>query len=167
METEIRDLSLRDELTGLRNLRGFQMLAEQALRVASRSQMPISVLFIDLDNLKDINDSLGHSTGSAFLVETADMIKRVFRESDVTGRIGGDEFAVVCQCSKVAISIAAQRLEQACAERNAEAGRQFPFSFSIGYVTSDEYAHPSLKNLLAQADKAMYDEKKRRKLNRD
>jgi diguanylate cyclase (GGDEF)-like protein len=167
METEIHDLSLRDELTGLQNLRGFQMLAEQALRVASRSQMPISVLFIDLDNLKDINDTLGHSAGSACLVETANMIKRVFRESDVTGRIGGDEFAVVCQCSKVAISIAAQRLEEACAERNTEAGRQFPFSFSIGYFTSDERAHPSLKHLLAEADKAMYEEKKRRKLNRD
>jgi diguanylate cyclase (GGDEF)-like protein len=167
METEIRDLSLRDELTGLHNLRGFQMLAEQALRVAHRSRMPISVLFIDLDNLKEINDSLGHSSGSAFLVETAEMIKRIFRESDVTGRIGGDEFAVVCQCSKAAISIAAERLEAACAQRNSEAGRRFPFSFSIGYVTSEEHAHPSLKHLLAEADKAMYDEKKRRKLNRD
>jgi diguanylate cyclase (GGDEF)-like protein len=167
METEIHDLSLRDELTGLHNLRGFQMLAEQALRVAERSRAPLSVLFIDLDNLKEINDSLGHSTGSEFLVETAEMIKRVFRESDVTGRIGGDEFAVVCQCSRVAISIAAQRLEAACEQRNSEAGRRFPFSFSIGYVTSDEHAHPSLKHLLGEADKAMYDEKRRRKLNRD
>jgi diguanylate cyclase (GGDEF)-like protein len=167
MEIEIHDLSLRDELTGLHNLRGFQLLAEQAVRVAHRTQTPLSVLFIDLDNLKDINDSFGHSTGSACLVETAEMIKRIFRDSDVTGRIGGDEFAVVCQCSKVAISIAAERLEAECAERNAEAGRQFPFSFSIGYVTSDEHARTSLKKMLAEADKAMYDEKKRRKLNRD
>ncbi len=166
MELEIRNLSLRDELTGLHNLRGFHLLAEQALRLAQRSQVQVSVLFIDLDNLKEINDSLGHSTGSAFLVETADLLKGIFRESDVLGRIGGDEFAVVCQCSPVAISIAAQRLEAGCAARNAEAGRQFPFSFSVGHVTSDEHAHQSLKKLLAEADKAMYEEKRRKKLNR-
>jgi diguanylate cyclase (GGDEF)-like protein len=167
MELEIRNLSLRDELTGLHNLRGFHVLAEQALRLAQRSQLQISVLFIDLDNLKEINDSLGHGTGSAFLVETAALLTATFRESDVLGRVGGDEFAVVCQCSPVAISIAAQRLEASCAARNAEAGRRFPFSFSIGYVTSSENDHQSLKELLAQADKAMYEEKRRKKLNRD
>ena len=75
MEMEIHDLSLRDELTGLYNLRGFNLLAEQALRLAQRSRAPFSVLYIDLDNLKEINDSLGHSAGSAFLAETADLLK--------------------------------------------------------------------------------------------
>jgi diguanylate cyclase (GGDEF)-like protein len=167
MEMEIHDLSLRDELTGLHNLRGFHLLAEQALRLAQRSQMQLSVLFIDLDNLKEINDSLGHSTGSAFLVETAALLKGTFREADVLARVGGDEFAVVCQCSSVAISIAAQRLEAGCAARNDEASRRFPFSFSVGYVTSSENAHQSLKELLAEADKAMYEEKRRKKLHRD
>jgi len=167
MEKEIHDLSLRDELTGLHNLRGFQILAELAVRVANRSKMPLSVLFIDLDNLKEINDSLGHGAGSKFLVETGEMIKRTFRQSDVLGRIGGDEFAVVCQCGEVAISIAAQRLEAACAERNSEPDRQFTFSFSMGHVTSDEHANRSLEDLLAEADRAMYVEKRRKKLNRD
>ncbi len=167
MELKIRDLSLQDELTGLNNLRGFQLLAEQALRQAQRSQLELSVLFIDLDNLKGINDSMGHSVGSAFLVETAELLKTVFRGSDVLGRVGGDEFAVVCQCSHVAISIAAQRLEVACAERNAEAGRRFPLGFSIGYVSSNEDMNQSLKSLLSGADMAMYEEKKRKKLNRD
>jgi diguanylate cyclase (GGDEF)-like protein len=167
MEVEIRDLSLRDELTGLRNLRGFHLLAEQALRMARRSQLPLSVLFVDLDNLKDINDSLGHGIGSAFLSETAGMLKNTFRETDVLGRIGGDEFAVVCQCGHVAMSIAAQRLEAAVAERNAADNFPIPFSFSIGYVTSEEHAHQSLKDLLAEADQAMYQEKRRKKITRD
>jgi hypothetical protein len=79
MEAEISDLSLRDELTGVRNLRGFHLLGEQALHLAQRSKQPLSVLFIDLDNLKDINDTLGHNTGSAFLVEMAKLLEITFR----------------------------------------------------------------------------------------
>jgi len=147
-------------LTGLYNLRGFHLLAEQALRLAQRSQLPLSVLFIDVDNLKAINDSLGHSAGSAFLAETAELLKETFREADVMGRIGGDEFAVVCQCSHVAISIAAERLQAACALRNREAGRIRPLSLSVGFATSVEHEKESLKDILARADKAMYQEKR-------
>jgi diguanylate cyclase (GGDEF)-like protein len=167
MEMEIQDLSLRDELTGLYNLRGFNLLAEQALRLAHRSQLPLSVLFVDLDNLKDINDSFGHDKGSAFLAETAELLKHSFRETDVMGRIGGDEFAVVCQCSHEAISIAAQRLEVATTARNSHPGRLFPLRFSVGFITAEEHRKYSLQELLALADKAMYEEKRRKKQNRD
>jgi len=167
MEVEIRDLTLRDDLTGLYNLRGFYLLAEQALRLARRSQLPVSVLFIDLDNLKAVNDFFGHGTGSASLLETAELLKATFRETDVMGRIGGDEFAVVCLCSNTAMSIAAQRLEEASAIRNAQPGSRFPLSFSVGYITSEEHGHQSLKELLTEADKAMYKDKRRKKLNRD
>lgn len=167
MEMEIHDLTLRDELTGLYNLRGFSLLSEQALRLAQRSQLPLSVLFIDLDELKQINDSFGHDVGSAFLIEIAEILKQTFRETDVMGRVGGDEFAVVCQGSHGAISIAAQRLQAACALRNAEPDRRFPLSFSVGFVTVEEHARQSLKELLAEADKAMYAEKRRKQLERD
>jgi diguanylate cyclase (GGDEF)-like protein len=167
MEREIHVLSLRDELTGLYNLRGFSLLSEQVLHMAQRSQQPLSVLFIDLDHLKKINDSFGHDVGSAFLIEIAEILKQTFRETDVMGRVGGDEFAVVCQGSHVAISIAAQRLQAACALRNAESDRRFPLSISIGFVTAEEHARQSLKELLTEADKAMYEEKRRKKLERD
>ncbi|MGA3046646.1 MAG: diguanylate cyclase [Terracidiphilus sp.] len=166
MEKEIHDLTLRDELTGLYNLRGFTLLAEQAIRIARRSQLPLSVLFVDQDNLKEINDSLGHATGSAALAETAALLKQTFRETDVTGRVGGDEFAVVCQCSHVDISIAAQRLEAASIASNSKAGRSFPFSFCTGYATMQEHGKQSLKDLLTLADQAMYEEKKRKNLKR-
>ena len=99
MEAEIHDLSLRDELTGLYNLRGFKILAEQGLRLAQRSQVPFSVLFVDLDDLKQINDIHGHGVGSATLRETAELLQETFRETDVIGRVGGDEFAVAGQFS--------------------------------------------------------------------
>jgi len=162
METEIQDLSLRDELTQLNNLRGFSLLGGHMLSLAQRSQLPCSVLFVDVDNLKNINDSLGHAKGSAILIETVRMLEQTFRETDVIGRIGGDEFAVVCQCSHVAISIAANRLEAAIATRNAQSGPEIPFSFSVGFATADEHGHQSLQDLLALADRAMY-EKKRQK----
>lgn len=163
MEAEIQDLSLRDELTRLYNLRGFTLLGEHLVSLARRSQLPCSVLFVDVDNLKLINDSMGHAIGSATLIETVEMLKQAFRETDVLGRIGGDEFAVVCQCSHVAISIAANRLEAACATRNAQTGHESTISFSVGYATADEHGNQSLQELLSLADQAMYEEKRRRK----
>jgi diguanylate cyclase (GGDEF)-like protein len=163
MEVEIHDLSLRDSLTGLYNQRGFFLLGEQALLLARRGPHPFSVLYIDLDDLKKINDAFGHEAGSQSLMETAEVLRATFRETDVLGRIGGDEFAVAGQFSPAGISIAADRLRSASAAKSAEPGHKFALSFSIGYVTADERGHGSLKELLAGADSAMYTEKRRRK----
>lgn len=163
MEMEIHDLSLRDALTDLYNLRGFRLLAEQALRMARRSNLSFSVLFIDLDNLKHTNDTLGHQAGSDFLVETARILKSSFRESDVVGRIGGDEFAVAGQFTQSGITLAAQRIEESVARRNAASSGGPPLSLSVGYVTSESLRHESMQELLAKADHAMYKEKRRKK----
>ena len=164
MEKDIRDLSLRDELTGLYNLRGFQFLAEQALRLAQRSQVPFSVVFIDVDDLKQVNDSLGHGVGSAFLAETADLLKANFRETDVIGRIGGDEFAVAGQFSRDAIVEATARLQQQASRNRNEIPGRLSISLSIGHITTDGGAHETLQQLLDKADAVMYDQKRRKKL---
>jgi diguanylate cyclase (GGDEF)-like protein len=164
MEVKIHDLSLRDELTGLYNRRGFYLLAEQALRMANRSDLPFSVLYVDLDNLKHINDSFGHTAGSKFLSETAEILKDALRETDVLGRIGGDEFAVAGQFSNESIALVARRLEESSAERNAWSERRLPLSFSVGYVTTEEDRRESLDDLLGNADEAMYQEKRRKKV---
>ncbi len=162
MEIQIRQLSLLDELTGLYNLRGFRVLAEHALRMAQRKQESFSLLFIDLDNLKQINDSYGHSVGSATLNQTGELLKRTFRESDMMGRIGGDEFVVAGQFSHAAVSVAAQRLREAASHfrvGNGSAG----LSLSVGVVTTEAGAHQSLDELLTLADRAMYEEKRQKK----
>lgn len=166
MEKEIHDLTLRDELTGLYNMRGFYLLAEQTLRLAQRSKQPFSVLFLDLDGLKQINDQQGHQMGSTYLAETGEILQATFRDADVKGRFGGDEFVVAGQFTMVGIEIAAQRLTAAAEERNANGDRRFPLSFSIGYVTSDYYSTESLKELVTRADEAMYKDKRRRKAQR-
>jgi diguanylate cyclase (GGDEF)-like protein len=163
MEREIRDLSLRDELTGLYNRRGFYLLAEQALRMAHRAEQPFSVLYVDVDNLKQINDTLGHNMGSEILCETAQILQEALRETDVVGRIGGDEFAVAGQFSYDSITIVAERLRESAVARNTESLRRRALSFSVGYVTSEAGRHESLDELLAQADEAMYREKRGKK----
>ncbi len=166
METEINALALRDELTGLHNLRGFHLLAEQAMRVAQRSKVQFSVMFVDLDDLKVINDSLGHQVGSAYISETAEILRSTFRDSDVLGRIGGDEFAVAGQFSRISIATAANRLKEGCARKNSGERREYPLSLSIGYVTMDEAGKESLDELMAQADEAMYQAKRLKKEQR-
>jgi diguanylate cyclase (GGDEF)-like protein len=163
LEWEIQSLSLRDELTGLYNLRGFQLLAQQALRMAQRSRMPFSVLFVDVDGLKQINDRLGHAAGSQLLVEAAAFLQAHFRETDVLGRIGGDEFAVAGQFSSEAIEQVEQRLE---AETGQGGHTQTPrLSLSMGHVTVDPHRIESLDDLLKRADAAMYERKRMKKLH--
>ena len=163
LERAIRDLSLRDELTKLYNRRGFYLLAEQALRLAQRSDAPFSVLFVDLDNLKQINDTLGHEVGSIFLCEVSELLRNFVRRTDVVGRVGGDEFVIAGQSSDAAMQNVALRLEQAAERRNEEPDRKYPFSFSLGHVTSDEGERESLEDLLHRADGAMYTTKRRKK----
>jgi diguanylate cyclase (GGDEF)-like protein len=163
LERAVRDLSLRDELTTLYNRRGFYALAEQLLHHAHRSRTPFSVLFIDLDELKQINDSFGHETGSVLLAEFADLLKRSFRKSDVIGRVGGDEFVVAGQSTETSILFAIERLKQALAVLNAQQGRMYQISFSYGNVTSDVEREEPLDDLLGRADRAMYKAKQHKK----
>ena len=162
LEAEIQDLSFRDELTGLLNLRGFRMLAEQAIRMARRSHAPFSIVYVDLDRLKKINDSLGHDTGSTFLVATARLLQCTFRESDVIARIGGDEFAVAGQFSQQEIAEAARRLQFSAENGPHSRGQIIPLSLSIGYATAADPHDTDFDELLQEADKAMYQQKRSR-----
>ncbi len=163
LEKAIRDLSLRDELTQLYNRRGFYLMAEQSLALAQRTRTPFSVLFVDLDNLKLINDSLGHESGSILIAELAQLLKICFRETDVIGRIGGDEFVVASDTSDIEVRVASERLERAAREFNKVPGRKYPLSFSLGFATSDPDLDQNLDDLLVEADKAMYLTKQRKK----
>jgi diguanylate cyclase (GGDEF)-like protein len=154
MEKEIHDLTLRDELTGLYNMRGFYLLGEQTLRLAQRAELPFSVLFIDLDGLKKINDDLGHTTGSTYLAETGELVMNCFRETDVKGRFGGDEFVV------------ATRLRSMTDSHNEKNPRKYPLSLSVGFVTLDHPSNESLKELVRRADEKMYREKRAKKVAR-
>jgi diguanylate cyclase (GGDEF)-like protein len=160
LEQDIRDLSLRDELTRLYNRRGFYVLAGQALRLAHRANAPFSVLFMDMDNLKEVNDALGHESGSELLQEMSAILSATFRETDVVGRLGGDEFVVAGNASQDEIALATTRLEAATARANFRPNRLYNISFSYGYVTTDDTRSQTLDDLLSRADKIMYQAKR-------
>ncbi len=163
MQNEIHGLTLRDELTGLYNYRGFNLFADQAFRLSRRAKAPFGVLFIDMDNLKIINDELGHSAGSISLVETAKLLSATFRETDVIGRLGGDEFVVAGQFDSEEIALAIDRLRSGAAAKTHLAKDRFFLSLSMGYAASNHGAEESLKSLVSRADKAMYKEKRAKK----
>jgi diguanylate cyclase (GGDEF)-like protein len=154
MENQIHDLVLRDEATRLFNQRGFFMLAEHALRLAKRTNVPFSVLFIELENLAQVHAELGAEASAASLAEAGELLRAMFRESDIKGRIGADEFAVAGRFDLVGISVAALRLEAATAARVSKTQGPVPLKFSMGHVTTaDSAAQESLKDLLERAGK--------------
>ncbi|HEY2466797.1 MAG TPA: GGDEF domain-containing protein [Terracidiphilus sp.] len=162
MQRDIQDLTLRDELTGLYNFRGFNLFAEQAFRLARRARIPFGVLFIDMDNLKIINDELGHNAGSAYIVETAKLLNETFRETDVIGRLGGDEFVVAGQFEDDEIESIIGRLRSGAAARKASP-KGHPLSFSMGFASTGQTPADTLKSVVARADHAMYREKREKK----
>ncbi len=161
---ELRMLSVADVLTGLSNRRGFFHLAEQQLKFANRSKSAMLLLFADLDGLKDINDAHGHKEGDLALVETANVLGETFRESDILGRVGGDEFAVL---AVAAPDTTAQRINERIQERigarNAQPDRAYQLSISVGIASYDPDNPCSLEELMARADALMYGEKRRKR----
>ena len=162
-EETIRTLSITDQLTGLCNRRGFTALAEQQLRVAERTRTGILLLFADVDNLKQINDRLGHKSGDEALVETANILREVFRKMDIIARIGGDEFAVLAsEASLEYAGIIRNRLQDRLNNHNSNARRDYNLSLSIGIVYHPPPPPYSLDELISRADSLMYEEKQRK-----
>jgi diguanylate cyclase (GGDEF)-like protein len=163
LENVVSELSLRDELTKLYNRRGFYVLAEQAFRLAKRSGDSFFVLFIDVDDLKRTNDALGHEVGSELLRAVAGLLENTFRETDVIGRIGGDEFVVAGRVDPNNVENPVRRLEDAASRANSISTEQFRLSFSIGNVVSDASQPTSLEELIHRADEIMYEAKRTKK----
>jgi diguanylate cyclase (GGDEF)-like protein len=163
MQSEIQDLTLRDELTGLYNFRGFNLFSEQAFRMARRAKHPFGVLFIDMDNLKTINDEMGHNAGSALIAETARLLSETFRETDVIGRLGGDEFVVAGQFDSEEISASIERLRSGAETRIGASAKGLKLGLSMGFAAAEHNLGETVKSIVARADNAMYKEKRQKK----
>ena len=164
MEEDLRALSLVDELTGLYNRRGFVTLAQQQLRVANRLKRKDYLVFIDMDQMKWINDTFGHPKGDQALIAAAQILKNTFRESDIVARIGGDEFAVLTvETADANTEVINARLQENIKDHQGRGGYGFPLSMSVG-ITRYDPEHPcSIDELLARADQLMYQQKRARK----
>lgn len=156
----LENLSLVDELTQLRNRRGFFDLAEQALKVAKREHHSLALFFMDLNGLKRINDTLGHLIGDQALRDTAQIIRETFRDSDILGRIGGDEFVALAHISGDAHALT-RRIHEHLDAFNARADRPYQVTLSVGTAIVDvANEDDDIESLIGRADAAMYEEKR-------
>lgn len=156
----VRAMALVDELTGLYNRRGFLTLARQQLKMADRLGKRMSQVFVDLDGLKWINDTFGHPEGDRALIETADLLRDTFRESDIVARIGGDEFVVLAfETPGMSAELFGARLTIALAARNARPERRYPLALSMGVASYDPAIPCAIDDLLERADQLMYADK--------
>lgn len=156
----LRSLSLIDDLTGLYNRRGFTDLGEQYLKLARRSGRGVTMVYLDLDRFKTINDSLGHHVGDRALLKVADILRTAFRRSDIIARLGGDEFGVLAlEAADESSETLVERLRERVVDFNESSPDPYQLSVSVGMAHHHDDPRVRLEDLVAEADAAMYREK--------
>ncbi len=158
-EEQLKIMSFHDMMTGLYN-RTYMM--QEIVRLSTGRFNPIGVISCDIDGLKLVNDSLGHSAGDILITTVSKIILRCFRGSDVAARVGGDEFLVLLPLSSSeVVQAACQRLRGAMAEHNLK-NETAPISISIGWSTGIPQTYKDMEDLIKAADSQMYKEKQTR-----
>ncbi len=153
---ELARLAAVDSLTGLRNRRAIEQHLHDALSAARRHQLPLSLLLVDVDHFKTINDRLGHRVGDAVLAHTAQVLDRALRAEDAIGRWGGEEFLVVLPGADEDGAVrATERLREALAARQPEEAlaHGLPVTVTIGVA---EWRDEEMSELVSRADGALY-----------
>lgn len=156
MTATLRELSMSDELTGLRNRRAAFVLGTQLVELGDRQRREVQVLFVDVDGLKALNDSLGHGAGDDALRAVAEALSSAFRRSDVVARIGGDEFLVVAaglgEPDRAGLE---RRIRQSLAATDVAAPGK-GVSVSLGWATRPVDDPSPFEAWVSRADRAMY-----------
>ncbi|HEX4442686.1 MAG TPA: diguanylate cyclase [Galbitalea sp.] len=156
LQSELQHAALHDQLTGLANRALLQERMDEAIAVANRADRPLSVLFLDLDGFKAVNDYLGHAIGDSVLREVASRLRSEVRAGDVVGRFGGDEFIVLCPDTDEADAVGVAERIRASVGRPFDAVLpQFPVTVSIGIAVHGGGSRTT-DAMFTAADEAMY-----------
>lgn len=156
----LRKLALIDELSQLYNRCGFVSVLHQYLRMTLRDKKTTLFLMVDVDRLKVINDTFGHLEGDRAIVDTAKILRETFRSSDLIGRIGGDEFAVLAiQANEKDISSLRDRLRAKLDQYN-RTNPNFTLSLSVGIIEFEPHEEVEFEELIMQADQDLYAQKR-------
>ncbi len=158
--TQVEQSAIHDELTGLCNRRGFLLLAEQQMKQAERSAGCLLLVFIDIDDFKRTNDTLGHAAGDVALAAVAQFLRQTFRSTDIIARMGGDEFVILAPVPKSDnANFPLSRLVASLQDGVIQVEQVGPLSLSVGQALWQAEAPCSLDQLLSQADASMYEQK--------
>ncbi|MFH1020988.1 MAG: diguanylate cyclase [Pseudomonadota bacterium] len=165
MEEKLLESALTDELTSLLNRRGFMTLADKLITISLRDKTDLLLIYADFDNLKWINDTLGHNVGDQAILEAATLLRDTFRLADVVARLGGDEFVILCTDNSALghKEIILNRLNESIEKTNRMTTRQYPLSLSVGVGRYAHQAPCSIDELLRRADRDMYKNKEAKK----
>ena len=161
---EVRELSLTDELTGVYNRRGLFELGKQKIKYAHRFKCPLGAIYLDIDNLKALNDTYGHQAGDLGIIALAKSMKRLLRESDLIARVGGDEFVVLSLSKEMKdLEGLATRISQHYQHVITNQKDLYLLDVSIGYKLFESNDSLSVKAMLDETDKLMYQSKQLKK----
>lgn len=157
LENQLTHQALHDPLTKLANRVLFRNRVEHALARTDRNHEPVAVLFLDLDNFKTVNDTLGHDAGDALLISVAERLTACLRTSDTIARLGGDEFAILVETihNLEEVTLIAERLNDVLRTSFLLEGKEVLVRTSIGIAVSHG-KHENIEDLLRNADVAMY-----------
>lgn len=159
----LRDMAIKDELTGLFNRRGLLELAKEHYEAALAAKEHFIILYADLDNLKKINDEYGHHAGDLALKSAAGVLKTVFRDYDIVSRFGGDEFLVLAVDKGPEDFASIQALiESAFAKFNQKSNLEFDLSLSLGLSSFNHNNPMGFEELVQAADSKLYQRKRSR-----
>ena len=161
MEIELKELAQTDPLTKLYNRRVMMAELDKARSVFKRYSTPTAVMMLDIDFFKKINDTYGHDVGDLVLVEFSSFLQREFRDLDIIGRVGGEEFLIITPASSaVQVKPAAERLLERVRAIKVKAG-DVVVSFTVSGGLSEIEVHDSaIDAVLKRADQALYVAKK-------
>ncbi|MFC3651410.1 GGDEF domain-containing protein [Dyella humi] len=162
LEKHLRELSLTDELTGVLNHRGFELLGEQAFREAQRSQVALTLLVFNVEGVKEISETYGQAAGSQLIQDMARMLRESFEPADIVARTESDEFTVITKDENTRGVIALMRIGEAMEALNA-AGCPYKARFSVGEATSSPDSSDSFRDLV---ERAIFVRRERRRVER-
>lgn len=163
MQERLLQQALRDDLTDTYNRRGLTELGHHRIELAARRGEHVAALVIDVDGLKQVNDTLGHAQGSRLIRDVATILAATARASDLVARLGGDEFAVLLSGPPEAPAALVRRIRARVAAFDARRVRPYRVSISIGWASRDARRPIDLDELLEEADRAMYRDKAERR----
>lgn len=165
---QLREMGIHDPLTGVYNRAGFFREAEILQARAARERRGVYILFMDIDGLKPVNDTLGHEAGDRYIKGFADILMRVTEREELVMRYGGDEFVIMgVSPGYNRVEELEMDIESAIALENRSGKHEFTMSASMGHESFSADSEIRLEKVLDQADQKMYKEKRRRKQERE